>query len=166
MNMHAVITWIAATPASRLLAEWSIWLSPLCEAAHFIGLTLLIGAAGFVDLRLLGWMRSVPVATALEFVPWAVAGLVINLVSGVLFIGIDPSLYLNSATWWAKVAFLAVAAVNVMVFERTTLAARARAIGAGADTTPGMKAIGATSLAAWFMVLFLGRMLPYLGTAY
>jgi hypothetical protein len=166
MNMHAVITWIAATPVSLLLQNWSIWLSPLCEVLHFIGLTILIGAVGFVDLRLLGVMPSVPMAAALEFVPWAIAGFTINLVSGVLFIGIDPSLYLNSATWWAKVTFLVIAGVNVMVFQRSTLAARARLLGAGERTTTGMKAIGATSLIAWFMVLCLGRMLPYLGTAY
>ena len=166
MTMHTVITWIAATPVSRLLQDWSIWLSPLCEIVHFIGLATLIGAAGFVDLRLLGVMRSIPVATAMEFVPWAMAGFFMNLVSGLLFIGIDPSLYLNSATWWAKVAFLAVAGINVMVFERSTLSSRARALGAGDDTTAGMKAVGATSLAAWFLVLFFGRMLPFLGTAY
>lgn len=164
--MHGVITWIAATQVSLVLQDWSIWLSPVCEIVHFIGLTLLIGAAGVVDLRLLGLMRGIPVATAMEFVPWAIAGFVMNLVSGLLFIGIDPSLYLNSATWWAKVAFLVVAGVNVMVFERTTLAARARSLGAGDETTPGMKMVGATSLVAWFMVLFFGRMLPYIGSAY
>jgi hypothetical protein len=164
--MHAVITWIAGTRLSLLLADWSIWLSPLCEIVHFIGLTILIGAAGVVDLRLLGRLRRVPVAAAMEFVPWAKAGFLMNLVSGLLFIGIDPSLYLNSATWWAKVAFLGVAGVNVMVFQQSTLSARAHALAPGEDTTRGMKMVGATSLVAWFMVLFFGRMLPFLGTAY
>ena len=164
--MHEVIAWIAATPVSRLLQDWSIWLSPLLEIVHFIGLTLVIGCAGVVDLRLLGFMRGVPVAVAMQLVPWAIAGFVMNLVSGLLFIGIDPSLYLNSATWWGKVAFLVIAGTNVLVFERSTLATRARLVAAGSDTTTGMKLVGATSLVAWFMVLVLGRMLPYLGTAY
>ena len=85
--MHEVIAWIAATPVSRLLQDWSIWLSPLLEIVHFIGLTLVIGCAGVVDLRLLGFMRGVPVAVAMQLVPWAIAGFVMNLVSGLSSLG-------------------------------------------------------------------------------
>jgi hypothetical protein len=166
MDMQAVIEWMMATRFSLLLQDWSVWLSPLCEIVHFVGLTILIGAAGVLDLRLLGLMRRVSVATAMQFVPWAMLGFGLNLVSGMLFIWIDPSLYLTSATFWAKVAFIAVAGANVMAFEWSTLGARARALGPGDDTTRWMKVVGATSLLAWFVVLFLGRMLPYLGTAY
>ena len=166
MNIHAVIEWMMATRFSILLQDWAIWLSPLCEIVHFVGLTILMGAAGFLDLRLLGFMKSVPVSAALEFAPWAKLGFAMNLVSGLLFIGIDPSLYLASATFWAKMAFLAVALANVMVFERSSLAPRALALRPGDDTTTWMKVVGGTSLLAWFVVLFLGRMLPYLGSAY
>ena len=44
--------------------------------------------------------------------------------------------------------------------------ARALALVPGEDTTTSMKVVGGTSLLAWFIVLFLGRMLPYLGSAY
>jgi hypothetical protein len=166
MDMRAVIQWIAATPVSLLLQDWATWLSPLCEILHFLGLSLLVGSAGVIDLRLLGRLRGLPVAAALEFAPWAMAGFALNAITGLLFIGIDPSLYLRSSTFWAKVAFLAIAAANVGIFERSALGARARAIGAGEDTTPGMKVIGGVSLASWLLVLYFGRMLPYLGTAY
>lgn len=166
MNMHAVVQWMMATRFSLLMQDWSVWLSPVCEIMHFLGLSLLLGAAGFLDLRLLGLMKSVPVASAMEFVPYAVAGFVMNLVSGVLFIWIDPSLYLTSATWWSKVFFLFVAGANVLVFEKGGISARARTLGPGQDTTASMKIVAAVSLAAWFLVLFFGRMLPYLGRAY
>jgi hypothetical protein len=166
MDMRAVIDWMAATRFSLLLQDWAIWLSPICEILHFVGLSLLIGSAGFLDLRLMGIIRGVSVAAALEFAPWAMVGFAINLVTGVLFIWIDPSLYLRSSTWWAKVFFLVVAVANVGVFERTSLGARARLLGAGDDTTRGMKIVAGTSLASWLLVLYFGRMLPYLGTAY
>lgn len=164
--MRVVIEWMKHTPFSLVLQDWSVWLSPLCEILHFIGLSLLMGAAGFLDLRLLGLMRAVPVAAALEFAPWAMAGFAINLVTGVLFIWIDPSLYLRSGTFWAKIFFIVLAAGNVAVFERSSLGPRARLVGAGEDTTRGMKIIAGTSLASWFLVLYFGRMLPYLGSAY
>lgn len=166
MDMRAVIEWMMATRFSLLLQDWSVWLSPLCEILHFVGLSLLLGAAGFLDLRLLGVFRGVPVASALEFAPWAMVGFALNFVTGVLFIWIDPSLYLRSSTWWAKVFFIVVAVANVGVFERSSLGMRARLIGAGDDTTLAMKIVAGISLASWLLVLYFGRMLPYLGTAY
>jgi hypothetical protein len=166
MDMRAVIEWIMATRLSLQLQDWAIWLSPLCEILHFLGLSMLIGAAGFIDLRLLGFMRGVPVAAALEFAPWAMAGFAVNLVTGVLFILIDPSLYLRSATFYAKLAFIVIAVGNVAIFERSALGARARAIAPGGDTTRSMKIVAGTSLASWFLVMYFGRMLPYLGSAY
>lgn len=166
MDMRVVIEWMNATGFARLVQDWSIWLSPLLEIVHFVGLSLLMGSAGFLDLRLLGVIRAIPVASALEFAPWAMVGFAMNAVSGVLFLWIDPSLYLRSGTWWAKVFFILIAVGNVAVFERTSLGTKARLIGAGGDTTTGMKLVAGTSLASWLLVLYFGRMLPYLGTAY
>ena len=59
-----------------------------------------------------------------------------------------------------------VAVGNVAVFERTSLGTRARRLGAGDEATRGMKVVAGTSLAAWCLVLYFGRMLPYLGTAF
>ena len=166
MDMRVVIEWIATTRLSLLLQDWAIWLSPLSEILHFIGLSILMGAAGFLDLRLLGFLRAVPVASALEFAPWAMVGFAINAVTGVIFIFIDPSLYLRSYSFGAKVLFILIAVANVGIFERTSIGARARAIGAGEDTTTAMKVVAGTSLVSWFLVLYFGRMLPYIGTAY
>ena len=94
MDMRAVTEWMMATRFSLLLQDWAIWLSPLCEILHFVGLSLLMGAAFFIDLRLLGVIRGISVAATLEFAPWAMVGFAINLVTGLLFIWIDPSLYL------------------------------------------------------------------------
>lgn len=164
--MRAVIDWIMATRLSLQLQDAAPWLSPLCEILHFIGLTLLMGSAGFIDLRLLGLIRGISVKAVLSFAPVAMVGFAINLTTGLLFIGIDPSLYLQSGTWWAKVVFLVIAVANIGVFERTSLGVRARQLGETDDTTWGMKLVAGTSLASWCLVMYFGRMLPYLGTAY
>ena len=49
---------------SQLFRDEVGWLWPLCESLHFLGLCLLIGAAGFFDLRLLGFMKGVPLRSA------------------------------------------------------------------------------------------------------
>ena len=166
MDMHAVIEWVRQTPISLLLQDWATWLSPVLEILHFIGLSVLIGAAGLMDVRLMGFLRGVPVASAMQFAPVAMVGFAINLVTGVAFVLVDPSLYLAGWTFWFKMLFVVVAGLNVTALELSPMGGAARRIGAGEDTTPGMKVVGAVSLTSWLLVLYLGRMLPYIGTAY
>jgi len=154
--------WLEATPLSKGLFDIS-WLWPLCESLHFLGLAVLIGGAGLLDLRLLGFFRGIAIRDIKAFMPFAIGGFVVNAVTGVLFLIMQPHLYLTSTVWWAKVAFIASAGLNAMFFE-TRLSHRALALDPSADTTAAMKLIGGLSLFSWFAVLYCGRMLPYLGT--
>ena len=47
---------IRSTRMSQLFRDQVGWLWPLCESMQFLGLSLPIGAAGFIDLRLLGFL--------------------------------------------------------------------------------------------------------------
>jgi hypothetical protein len=160
MPVEAFARYLQHTPVSLLLQSQSAWLWPLSETVHFIGLALLIGATGFFDLRLLGFMKRVPLTVARQFMPLALLGFGLNLTTGILFFVAQPHQYVVNWAWWAKVAFLLVAGVNAMFFE-TTQGARVLAIGAGDDTPLIFKVVGALSLLAWFAVLYFGRMLPF-----
>src|SRR5207244_10776904 len=64
---------------------------PVLETLHFFGLTLLFGTLGVLDLRILGFFKRLPVAPLLRFLPWAITGFVLNMVTGFLFfIGMPP----------------------------------------------------------------------------
>jgi len=154
--------WLEATRISKALFD-VVWLWPLCETLHFLGLTVLIGGAGLLDLRLLGLLRGVAIHDVKAFMPFAIGGFVVNVVTGALFLVMQPHLYVSSAVWWVKMGFIALAGLNALFFE-TRLSRQALALDPHADTTPAMKIIGGLSLASWFAVLYCGRMLPYLGT--
>jgi len=139
------------------------WLWPTCESLHFLGLCLLIGGAGFLDLRLMGFFRGVSIRDVKAFMPWAVTGFSINLITGLLFVTMQPHLYLSSAVWWSKVAFLGIAGLNAVFFE-TRLSRTALALAPDAEMPLTLKLVGGVSLFSWFAVLYCGRMLPYLGT--
>jgi hypothetical protein len=141
------------------------WLWPICETFHFIGLALLIGAAGVFDLRLLGFMRRIPVSAIAPMRQWAALGVLINLVTGVLFFIGAPDQYMTNPAWWAKVAFLAVAMLNIAWFE-TRLGKRMLTLPAHIDTPVSFKVAGAVSIASWALVLYWGRMLPFIGNAF
>jgi hypothetical protein len=147
------------------LINSTIWVWPLCETLHFIGLSLLIGATGFFDLRLMGFFARVPIAAARELMPLAIVGFAINAITGAVFLIGMPGQYLHNGVWWFKVGFLALAGLNAVYYE-TRLSDRVLVLGPGADTPRAVKLIGLLSLLSWLAVLYCGRMLPFLGDAY
>jgi len=162
--MNGFAAWLESTALSRTIVEYP-WIWPLCEIIHFIGLTLVIGIAGFFDLRLMGFMKRVPVAAARDLMPLAIAGFVMNFATGATFFIGKPDQYVNNVAWWAKVFCLVLAGLNAMFFE-TTIGVRTLTLAAGADTPRAAKIVGAVSLASWLGVLYWGRMLPYIGNAF
>src|SRR5262245_58909626 len=162
--MDAVVVWLEATRLSRLIVSVK-WIWPLCEILHFVGLSLVIGIAGFFDLRLMGFMKRVPVSAARDLMPLAIAGFAVNLTTGLTFFIGAPHQYVDNVAWWAKMGFLLLAGLNAMFFE-TTVGGRTIDLGAGDDTPRAAKIVGAVSLVSWLGVLYWGRMLPFIGNAF
>ena len=160
---QSLVTFLKATALSRWIVE-TTWVWPLCEALHFIGLSLLIGMIAPLDIRLMGFMKNVPIAALRRLVPWAVAGFLINTVTGLLFFIGAPDQYMSNTSWWLKVLFLVIAGANILAFE--TQRDRILAMAPGVNTPAVAKTIGAVSLVSWFMVLYWGRMLAFLGNAF
>ena len=102
--MAEFAAWVESTWISKTLFGIS-WLWPASESLHFIGLCMLIGGAGLLDLRLMGMFRGLAIRHVKALMPWAIGGFLINAVTGTLFLIMQPHLYLTSAVWWAKVAF-------------------------------------------------------------
>lgn len=163
-GIDAFAQWLRATSASEWINQ-STWIWPLCESLHFIGLSLLIGVAGFFDLRLMGFFRRVSIGAARDLMPVALTGFAINLITGAVFLTGLPGQYVHNPAWWYKVSFIMLAGVNAVLYE-ATLSAKLLALEPNADTPAAAKAIGFVSLLAWLAVLYCGRMLPFLGDAF
>lgn len=153
---------------STALADYVVstpWAWPVAETFHFLGLALLVGTIAPLDFRLMGFMRQVPVSAFRALVPWAVVGFVVNLITGLIFLVAAPDQYMANLSWWFKALFLVIAGVNVLAFELTQKS-RIESMAPGADTPGTFKLIGGVSLVSWFMVLYWGRMLAFLGNAF
>jgi hypothetical protein len=159
-----IVTWLKGTALSHLVLT-TPWLWPACEMLHFVGIALVIGIAGLFDLRLMGYMTHVPVAAVMQLRPWAGAGVLINLVTGVIFFVATPEQYIRNVSWWAKVFFLLVATANIVFFE-TRYGRTLLTMPAGIDTPRSFKIAGVVSIVSWLAVLYFGRMLPFLGNAF
>lgn len=156
--------WLRGTSISEAIRV-APWLWPLCEMLHFFGLSLLIGIAGFFDLRLLGFMKRVPISAAWTLMPWAKFGFALAALTGVTFFIGAPDQYIDNPAFYAKVFFLIVANLNAMYFEviykRRVVA---KALDGSAPTA--LKVIGVVSIVSWFFVIYWGRMLPFIGNAF
>jgi len=98
-------------------------------------------------------------------VPWGVLGFLINLVTGILFVAGHPEQYVHSGAFQLKMLFVLLAGINVVLFN-LTMFRKTVALGAGDDAPRGAKVIAAVSLFLWFGVMYLGRMLPYIGNSF
>lgn len=162
--MDAFVAWLESTSFSRAIVHYR-WVWPLCETLHFVGLSLVIGIAGFFDLRLMGFLRRVPFRAARELLPIALFGFLLNLVTGTAFFIGAPHQYVRNVAWWAKVVFLVLAGANALLFE-LVVGPRMMNLGDGDDTPAAAKAVGAVSLISWLGVVYWGRMLPFIGNAF
>ena len=157
--------WLEATSISRAITYYS-WIWPTCETLHFMGLALLIGNVGVLDLRLLGALKRLPVAPLNRLVRCGVLGFVINLLTGIVFFVGAPSQYVANIAFAFKLIFMALAAVNLAVFNLSGIARTVNALGPGDDAPASAKVMAATSLFLWVGVMFWGRMLPFIGNAF
>jgi hypothetical protein len=148
-----------------VVIQQSTWLWPACEILHFFGLSLIVGVAGFFDLRLLGLFRRVPISAAFALMPWAKAGFALAAATGIVFLVGTPGQYLDNRAFFFKVVFLLIAGANALFFE-TRYGRRVVEGQAGDQPSAAYKRIAAVSLVAWFFVIYWGRMLPFIGNAF
>src|SRR6266581_794750 len=70
--VHALATWLHGTTLSWAVAGGVPWIWPLCETLHFMGLALLMGTVGVLDLRMLGMAKGLPLGPLQRLMPWLV----------------------------------------------------------------------------------------------
>jgi len=136
----------------------SLWLFPIIEAFHLLGLAVIGGAILIVDFRLLGLgLRAHPVArVARDVQPWVFGSVVVMILSGVpLFVSEAIKCYYSFA-FWTKMTALVLAIIFTFTVRRSvTLAAEGR-------FTPSVnKAVALTSLALWSTVGWGGRWIGF-----
>ena len=158
--------WLHSTTLSWAVAGGVPWIWPLCETLHFMGLALLVGIVGVLDLRMLGMAKELPIGPLQRLMPWAILGFAINLVTGFLFFAGDPFQYIHNVAFAFKLIFIGLAGVNAILFYVTGLYRRVDNVGAGHDVPLAAKVVAATSLFLWVGVMYWGRMLPFIGNAF
>lgn len=147
-------TLAAALEASALAQalRQSRWIYPGINAAHVLGVALLVGAVVPLDLRLLGLWRDIPVQVLGRVLrPVAASGAVLALATGPMLLIVQARDYLALPLFAVKMALVATGLVQALATRDLAAAGLAR-----------QRRTGALSLALWLGALICGRLLGYL----
>jgi hypothetical protein len=161
VSLFDFFEWLGNTPWSVALHE-SRYAFLVVLAVHVLTLTVFVGTAIMIDLRLLGAaMTRVPVSEVISrLVPWSGAGLAVMIASGALLFYAAPLVRYENVFFRLKMAALALALANVWFFQRTVYR---RVNEWDLDPVPprGARMAAVVSLVLWASIITAGRMMAY-----
>ena len=153
---------LAAALEASPLGAWARGSSlayPVANLVHLLGLVMLIGGIGVLDLRLVGAFRQLPVEALWRcLLPLAIAGLFLLVPAGFVMFAADASSLIVSTVFRWKVALIVLALANAGAYH---LLWRRRLALWDADPPLGGRAMAAGSLTLWLLVAALGRWIAY-----
>jgi hypothetical protein len=148
----------------QAMRQW-LWLYPTVETAHIVGIGLLFGSIAVLDLRLLGFSRSLPVKRLAQHVlPWTAASFLLIVPSGLMMFTAHATDFISSPVFVTKMCLILAAGLNAALFHAITLpsvgvwdAEEMRKL----PPPPSARAAAAASLLIWIAVIACGRLLAY-----
>ncbi len=161
MSFGNFLQWLSGTGFSMWL-RGSTWAEPIVESIHVLTLTVFLGFTVLLDLRLMGvsmrQRRASEVISQLN--PWVKASFGVMVVTGVLLFTGDPAAFYSTIFFKLKMLLLALALLNIMVFNSTSLQKISEW---DQDLNPpgGAKAAAIISLVLWAAIIAAGRAIAY-----
>jgi hypothetical protein len=125
---------------------------PIVQTVHLLSISVIMGSAVLLNLRILGLALPSQPATELvgRLMPWTWTALPLNAVSGLVFILAQPHRYFDNPMFRLKFSLLVPAIVLAVIIQR-----RPTFDGAG------VKVLALASLALWTGVVMAGRWIAY-----
>jgi len=150
--------WLQATALGAAMRE-SLYLYPLANLLHLLGLVMLIGGIGLLDLRLIGLGRRLPVREMSRFLtPIGVTGLVLMLATGTALFSADAGPLARGDVFQTKIVLVAIAVVNAILF-RLLWQRRLADWDARPPIIGRIQALGSVGL--WLSAATFGRLIAY-----
>ena len=99
-------------------ARGSALVYPIANTLHLLGLVMLVGGIGVVDLRIAGLWRALPIAPlSRALTPVAITGLVVMIASGVILFAAEGRALAASDIFYRKLVLIALALANAVSFR-------------------------------------------------
>ncbi len=154
------LEWLEQTDFGTWVGE-SLWAYPFFETVHTIGMAMVIGSLGLINLRVLGYKSDLPILGTQKLLPLAWIGFTMNLISGLSLFASDAQHFWYSYTFRVKIVLIILGGINAAILSRRVFQEPT----AGAPPvvpTSGVKWVAASSLVFWFGAICAGRLIAYL----
>ena len=161
MSLLEICQWIENTAGSVALRE-SIWVFPIVETTHVLGLAFSVGTVFWFDLRLLGvGLRRYSVSETFDYVrPWMIGGFALMMITGAILFWAHAVQAYGSGYFRVKLGLLVLAGANIAAFHTTI--DRHRPDWDQLPVPPlRARLAGAASLVLWFGIVAVGRLMAY-----
>ena len=146
----AWLVWLETSSLAGAMRQWQ-WLYPIVEIVHILGFVVLVGAAFFFDLRLLGLGRTPVTGLAQHLLTRARVSFVIILASGLMMFTAHATEMAANPAFRLKLILIAAALVNAAAFHHWPFRSAARWDTGGTIPAPAKLA------AMWSLVLLPAR---------
>jgi hypothetical protein len=143
----------------------SLYLFPLLEAVHVIALTLVFGTIMVVDLRILGVAstRRPYSRVSADMLKWTWGAFALAAVTGCMMFTVNARVYWDNTFFRLKFALMALAGLNMLVFQLTS-GRDVSAWDVSGRAPPPARAAAIGSLVLWFLVIAMGRSVGFTTT--
>jgi hypothetical protein len=146
-------------------SEWvlqspSVWAYASILTAHTIGMMIVAGIAGVINLRLVGVASNLPVRPLERLFPVAWIGFWINAATGTVLLMADATTKLTNPDFYVKMVFV-FSGVTLLVMMRRKIFRNPKL-----DEVPlpsSAKIMAWLSLVCWTGAITSGRLLAYVG---
>ncbi|TAJ90841.1 DUF6644 family protein [Reyranella sp.] len=154
-----LLDWIGAWPGAILLQR-SGTAYLLVNALHILGVGVLLGGILPLDLRLIGFFRSVPLVAIGPFLSRSAGvGVVVAITTGLWLFTVKPTEYVGNTAFLCKMALLILALANVALQHRSR---HLRTALAGGELHLSVRLVACCSAVLWLSVLIAGRWIGFL----
>lgn len=156
--MEAVLDALAQSGIAQYLRV-SRWGYAAVNAAHVLGISILVGSIIPMDLKLFGaWPRIAHDTLARVLLPTAFCGLLVALATGPLLFLTRPFEYLALGVFQIKLLLIAIGAISALT-AHFLYGLRLQNAGKAAQLRTGV-----ISLISWLGALIAGRMIAFAGS--
>ena len=161
MTFDQLLTLIEHTYLATIVREGDWWF-PLAESLHVMSIATVFGSILMMDLRLLGLASRDSAVTKLskEVLPFTWVAFGCAVITGTLMFIARATTYGHNTQFQIKFLFLALAAVNMLVFHFGAF----RRVADWDDALPpppAARLAGALSISLWITVVFFGRWIGF-----
>ena len=144
------------------LAEWvrlSAFGYPFVISAHAVGMSIMVGVALALDLRLLGLFPHLPLAPLHRFLGLAWFGFGINFLSGVALFSAQSTTFATDGTFQLKIGLVLLGCITAALLQTAV----GRDSAAWTTAVPvNVRIIASASILVWVAAIVTGRLTAYL----